>query len=95
MIAKFVNITSNAKREMLVLEQLMLKGFKHFPKILGESNINNKDCFFLEQLGLDIATLCPRGSPLDVRQVVTFGMQLVRRLEQLHSIGITHNDLKL
>ena len=49
----------------------------------------------MDQLGLDIATLCPIGSPLDIRQVITFGMQLVRRLEQLHSLGITHNDLKL
>ena len=95
MIAKCVNSSQKARREVLVLKQLKFKGHKHFPKLLGESTLGNKSCFFMEQEGKDIGTLCPRGSPLDIRQVVTFGMQLVRRLEQLHSIGILHNDLKL
>ena len=94
-VAKIVRSKKQNKRELLILDQLNTREYKHFPKLFGTGTLQGESCFYLELLGSDIATLAPIGVPIDLPQVVSFGMQLVRRLEQLHAIGIIHNDLKL
>ena len=71
------------------------KDIKGIPKIKNFGVENNYNYMVIERLGETIESLREKcGGKLKLQTVLTIGIQLINRLENLHSIGIIHRDLK-
>ena len=71
------------------------KDIKGIPKIKNFGVENNYNYMVIERLGETIESLREKcGGKLKLQTVLTIGIQLINRLENLHSSGIIHRDLK-
>lgn len=73
------------------------KGFLGFPKMVAHGKIHeNVHYFILTKYGNSLKQLqrCSKNNQFSVKTSVQIGIQLLKRLESLHSIGYIHNDIK-
>ncbi|TNV87224.1 hypothetical protein FGO68_gene17084 [Halteria grandinella] len=93
---KFNKKLKSFKQESAVMEQINKFKFRGFPKLISYGIAETQNYIVTELLGPTLKqTLADQGDgPFSLETVCLIGLQLAERLENLHSIGYLHLDIK-
>lgn len=80
--------------EIKILKKLEAKGFTGFPKIIRVGLFSGCPCFVMKRCGNELAYFLNQNSQMSFENAQKVGIKLLTLLEQLHSIGYIHKDLK-
>ena len=84
------------KVETDVMKALKYKGFENFPELYDVGNFEKGPGMIVERLGQTLDDiLSDRFEKFTNKTAYQIGIQITDLLEELHSIGYVHNDLKL
>lgn len=67
-----------------------------FPRLIMKGRTNHFFYYIMEKLGKclkKLHSLCPNDK-MDLRNVLNIGLQMIERLETLHSVNLVHKDIK-
>jgi serine/threonine protein kinase len=79
-------------KEIIVLR--VLNEFNSYPKLIDSYSDSNFSFIIMTLLGPNLDVLKKRKGYLPVKTVLMITIQLIEALQQLHSKGFIHRDLK-
>lgn len=89
------DIKKHLYRENIIYDQIKGTSFQHyFPKKYYYGNYKNHRVLVLEKLGISLKSIFNNYEKFDLQTVSNIGVQILYRLENLHSIGWLHQDIK-
>ena len=95
MICKINNQIEFHNLECKILDALNKEKYSYFPEIKKYGIHKEKPFIIMERLGNDLDFYQKRhNSKFDYKTVNQIGIQIIKILEQFHSIGYVYNDLK-
>jgi serine/threonine protein kinase len=84
--------TKMLKRETTIYQYL--NNTEGIPKVLWFGMYNNNYYMAMNILGQSLRDIIESNSLLSLDNVLLLGIQMVRRLESIHSLGLIHRDVK-
>ena len=85
------SLDPSAAREVEYLR--VLRGLPGFPQLIDEFHFEGLNYIVMEQLGRSLRTILGESNGLSPSIAGAIGLQLIDRMQTLHDLGISHNDL--
>ena len=82
--------------EANLMKMLKARGLTNFPKLLQSGNLSKGPGLIMQRFGQTLDHyLTEREDQFSFGTTMQIGIQMVQLIEDFHSIGCVHNDLKL